>query len=1104
MPGVSAARFPSSMFNLINSVFDNTMPISQLPSATISQHQNPIRTQNMPQPLVNGDPRRPPFASLDHLNSKYVTQGYQREVHSDRPSPFETMIASSNARAPQPLPPYRPEVIELMDDSPRCIDPTPRFESTKINQEIDKRKTQEIHKRDDKPELPSRIQREEPPSRIQREELPSRIQREEPRGLATLGDRRMGEGPSSSEWGPRSGGAGRANEKAASRGAEAGPSSGGAGGGERSAFKVLMESQGKKRKGNEEDQTTTKRLSGGGTKSKAAPRTTKNCSSSFGHESFVCDNDTLVRDARHPDVLSDLSSLLSQCRSVQGSIVYLVPAWETSVEGSDLVMISTSCQGLSKEMRALVRKAIKQQRGKVGLSNQERDDEGAEEDEEGRRDLIGVGVMAIKGGVERERVRLAFQRLKGQASAASRAAGEAAARRHSLPTVDRGRDDQEGECKIEDLAGPCYWIPILHQALGALQLLSQCLEDGSLGRGRMQVVSCDAKGGLMEQRVVSCDGGLMVVSCDAKGLLCGLMLSPQIITLPPPPSLCVIDPTVLHWIAHSDPNTSGASLSNPEREPAAFYSPASIISRMGGGLGQKSNFMLLPPADETTGKGKKAPSKPKAADIQSSPHFGMRAPCHRLRQSMVITMLLFESNLSEINMNDKAIITEVQMTGILATMESIGLPFDPTSLISHRTQVFDRMEELRLKAVHLVGGQSDFNLFSSQQLAHVLFQVLRLPIPAASTLGRTHLSTSVATLKQLKHLHPLPAIVLEARKLQNFCSKYLEPGWVRRAIVEARSSGRFSRIRCSWNQVNTATGRLSSNQPNLQAVTKYELNVTSAGADNEDEIDLTEGEFDLTPINIRAAFVSSCPSSVLLAADYSQVELRVMAHLSGDARLIEILRLAHTEAGDVFTLISQAIHGSGDNGSLTASAKREQAKRCVYGIIYGISAHGLFEQLKEQGLTLNQCQRLMDSFFSQFPSVKSFISKIQSDASNNGYITTIGGRRRTLNGIHSNDFQTRSSAFRIATNSTIQGSAADIIKVAMVNFASFASEFNAAEGSTRVTLLAQIHDELLIECAASCVDEVVAKTKELMEKAWRLSVPLQIKVVMGKSWGTQE
>jgi DNA polymerase I-like protein with 3'-5' exonuclease and polymerase domains len=274
-------------------------------------------------------------------------------------------------------------------------------------------------------------------------------------------------------------------------------------------------------------------------------------------------------------------------------------------------------------------------------------------------------------------------------------------------------------------------------------------------------------------------------------------------------------------------------------------------------------------------------------------------------------------------------------------------------------------------------------------------------------------------------------------------------------------------------------------------------------------VDLTEGDFDLPPINIRAAFVASSNEFVLISSDYSQVELRVLAHLSGDSRLIEILRLAHTGAGDVFSLISQAIHGSsGETGSLTASAKREQAKRCVYGIVYGISAFGLSEQLKEQGVTIKQCQALMDSFFCRFPQVKSFISKCQSDASNNGFIQTIGGRKRTIAGIHSSDFATRSHAFRMSVNSSIQGSAADIIKVAMISFADFTSSFNRSSssgpGSTKwVTLLAQIHDELLIECHVRCVEEVVARAKDLMEKAWRLSVPLQVRVVSGKSWGGQ-
>lgn len=276
---------------------------------------------------------------------------------------------------------------------------------------------------------------------------------------------------------------------------------------------------------------------------------------------------------------------------------------------------------------------------------------------------------------------------------------------------------------------------------------------------------------------------------------------------------------------------------------------------------------------------------------------------------------------------------EMQVAALLAQMEAAGLGFDPWLLIEAGAACRSNMARIEEEAAAVAGRP--FNLSSPQQLADVLYSQLKLPRPTAHgrAAAKTHLPTDESALNQLRQHSPLPSLVLQYRALQNFVSKWVQADWARAAAGGFPSAEAFAqaqppgacpipRVYCSWNQTATATGRLSSSAPNLQAVTKY--NLEAAG---------NEGL-----INIRDAFVAP-PSCLLIAADYSQVELRVLAHLSGDAALVRLLQQAGP-AGDAFKHIAHSWLGAADVASVSKE-EREKAKRVTYALIYGSTAWGL-------------------------------------------------------------------------------------------------------------------------------------------------------------------
>lgn len=413
---------------------------------------------------------------------------------------------------------------------------------------------------------------------------------------------------------------------------------------------------------------------------------------------------------------------------------------------------------------------------------------------------------------------------------------------------------------------------------------------------------------------------------------------------------------------------------------------------------------------------------------------------------------------------------EAKVAVALGVLQHHGVGFDRTRADEQRRAANRRVEELEREAQKCIGV--DINLASAQQVADVLYNKLKLPTPSAHAMKgskSSHLSTSVEVLQSLVKHHHFAQIVLNHRgalKERAMCDNYDKS-----AVIAA--DGR-ARIHTQWNNTKTATGRLSSSHPNIQQVGRGTM---------------------------RNCFVAPT-GRTFIAADYSQIELRVLAHLSGDDRLISLLRQAK---GDVFV----AIWNAGKGLPLDAPAEkstRDIAKRTAYGIVYGQHATGLAEKL---GVPKSEAQGYIAAFHRAFPKVNQWITRVLQRAEQTGAVTLpMSGRHRALPKIHSKVFSERSEAQRQAVNTIIQGTAADMMKTAMLRWTSavgagrFAND--VAPGSVnkkRVTLVAQIHDELLFEVDEDYVPECARAVKNVMENAIKLAVPTPIKLAVGTSWG---
>lgn len=395
---------------------------------------------------------------------------------------------------------------------------------------------------------------------------------------------------------------------------------------------------------------------------------------------------------------------------------------------------------------------------------------------------------------------------------------------------------------------------------------------------------------------------------------------------------------------------------------------------------------------------------------------------------------------------------ELPLAAVLASMEIQGVQVDQTVLSEMQADMEGRLAEI-MDQIYRAAGDV-FNINSPKQLGQILFEKLRLPVIKKT---KTGYSTDAEVLEALAEEHEVVSKILEFRQLTKLKSTYLD-GLLH--VVDPADS----KVHTTYNQTVTTTGRLSSSEPNLQNI----------------PVRMEEGR------EIRKAFIPADGFDLILAADYSQIELRVLAHISQDPILLKAF--LHDE--DVHVRTASEVFGVAPE--LVSPEMRSQAKAVNFGIVYGISDYGLSRDLK---ISRAEARDYIDRYFKRYAGVKNYIDRVISEARENGFVTTLMNRRRYLPDIRSRNFHLRSFAERTAMNTPIQGSAADLIKLAMVNIASRLR----AEGF-RSKMILQVHDELIFEVPEAELQPLAELVRREMETAIDLLVPLKVDVKVGTNW----
>jgi DNA polymerase-1 len=393
---------------------------------------------------------------------------------------------------------------------------------------------------------------------------------------------------------------------------------------------------------------------------------------------------------------------------------------------------------------------------------------------------------------------------------------------------------------------------------------------------------------------------------------------------------------------------------------------------------------------------------------------------------------------------------EMPLLKVLYQMESVGVAIDVPALKTLEQELAHRIENLEKEICDMAGVE--FNIGSPKQLGDVLFDTLGLPEIKKR-------STDAVVLEELsfKAPHPIVFAVIEYRELKKMQSTYI-------SVLPTLINPDTRRIHTSFIQWGTATGRLSSRDPNLQNIP-----VRS---------DLGK--------KIRAAFIPQSKDNVILAVDYSQIELRMLAHLSGDAALIE----SYKEGIDIHARTAAAIYGV-DLDAVTSDMRRD-AKVVNFGVLYGMTAFRLARDLK---IPMSQARDFIDGYFGMYQGVQQFIEDTKAAAHRDGYVETLSGRRRYIAGIDSSDRMESQMAERMAVNTPVQGSAADLIKIAMIRI-----QKRINEEKLPLKMMLQVHDELVFECPRDQVDAMAQMVKSEMENAMELKVPLVASVGFGENW----
>ncbi|MBN1132197.1 MAG: DNA polymerase I [Bacteroidales bacterium] len=415
---------------------------------------------------------------------------------------------------------------------------------------------------------------------------------------------------------------------------------------------------------------------------------------------------------------------------------------------------------------------------------------------------------------------------------------------------------------------------------------------------------------------------------------------------------------------------------------------------------------------------------------------------------------IFRKKLSEEGFDKLADIIEMPLVTVLMDMEHEGVKLDLEALKSISEDLNRQIVEVEKHIYRLAG--MNFNISSPRQLGEILFERLKIDADPRKTKTKQY-STSEDVLSQMEDRHEIVPAVLEYRSLRKLVSTYVD---ALPKLVHKKSG----KIHTSFNQALVATGRLSSNNPNLQNIPIRE----ERGRE------------------IRKAFIPSEPSHIFLSADYSQIELRLMAHLSDDRNMIE----AFIDEEDIHTATAAKIHGISPEE--VTRELRSQAKTANFGIIYGISAFGLSQRMK---LSRTEAKNLIDEYFNTYPGVRKFMDESIRFAREKGYVETLFGRRRYLPDILSRNSVVRGNAERNAINTPIQGSAADIIKIAMVHIF---REFS--RNNLKSKMILQVHDELNFDVRPEELEQVRAIIRDQMENAVKLKVPLIIEMGSGRNW----
>jgi DNA polymerase-1 len=395
---------------------------------------------------------------------------------------------------------------------------------------------------------------------------------------------------------------------------------------------------------------------------------------------------------------------------------------------------------------------------------------------------------------------------------------------------------------------------------------------------------------------------------------------------------------------------------------------------------------------------------------------------------------------------------EMPLVPVLSRMERFGAKVDRALLDKQSQELAGKIEAIQKRAYDEAGGP--FNLSSPKQLGEILFEKLELPVVKKTPKGAP--STAEEVLVELAHDYKLPQLILDYRGMAKLKSTYTDK-------LPQMISPATGRIHTSYHQAVAATGRLSSTDPNLQNI----------------PIKTPEGR------RIRQAFVAE-KGYKLVAADYSQIELRIMAHLSGDEGLIK----AFAEGKDIHRATAAEVFGVALED--VADEQRRNAKAINFGLIYGMSAFGLARQLH---IPRGEAQDYIERYFDRYPGVARFMEEIKASAKEKGYVETLFGRRLYLPDIKASNGMRRQAAERIAINAPMQGTAADIIKRAMIEVDGWlqSSDVDAA-------MIMQVHDELILEVAEAEVDAVSKKLEQLMAGAAELAVPLEVGLGVGDNW----